>query len=76
MHRIVDRIVAGRGRGEDIDRLYRVARFNDGTTICGLGDAAGVATIGFLHKFRHEFEHCIEHGRSAHEGRLECLASS
>ncbi len=42
MHRIIDRIVAGDGRPEDIERLYYIAKYNDGTTICGLGDAAGL----------------------------------
>ena len=45
---------------------------NDGTTICGMGDAAGYATIGILNKFRDEFEYCIEHKRSRFDGNLEC----
>ncbi|HET7204467.1 MAG TPA: NADH-quinone oxidoreductase subunit NuoF [Steroidobacteraceae bacterium] len=76
MHRIIDRIVAGRGVPEDIDRLYYVSKFNDGTTICGLGDAAGYACTGILDKFRDEFEYCIEHKRSKYDGNLECLKSS
>ena len=64
MHRIIDRIVAGEGRPEDIDRLYAISRWNDGTTICGMGDAAGYATIGILDKYRDEFEYFIEHKRS------------
>ena len=64
MHRIIDRIVAGEGQPEDIDRLYRISECNDGTTICGMGDAAGYATVGILDKFRDEFEYCIEHKRS------------
>src|SRR4030095_4534286 len=43
LHRIIDRIVAGEGRPEDIDRLYQISVWNDGTTICGMGDAAGYA---------------------------------
>jgi NADH-quinone oxidoreductase subunit F len=35
--------------------------WNDGTTICGMGDAAGYATSGILNKFRDEFEYFIEH---------------
>jgi NADH-quinone oxidoreductase subunit F len=72
MHRIIDRIVAGDGRPDDIERLYYVSKFNDGTTICGLGDAAGYACSGILDKFRDEFEYCIEHKRSKFDGRLEC----
>jgi NADH-quinone oxidoreductase subunit F len=76
MHRIIDRIVAGDGRPEDIERLYYISKFNDGTTICGLGDAAGYACSGILDKFRDEFEYYIEHKRSRYDGNLECLKSS
>jgi NADH-quinone oxidoreductase subunit F len=76
LHRIIDRIVAGEGRPEDIDRLYQVSRLNDGNTICGMGDAAGYAAIGILNKFRDEFEYFIEHKRSRNDGNLECLKSS
>ncbi len=76
MHRIIDRIVAGGGRPEDIERLYYISKFNDGTTICGLGDAAGYACSGILDKFRDEFEYYIEHKRSRCDGNLECLKSS
>ncbi len=71
MHRIIDRIVEGRGRREDIERLYAISKLNDGTTICGMGDAAGYATVGILNKYRDEFEYFIEHGRSMLGGNLE-----
>jgi NADH-quinone oxidoreductase subunit F len=71
MHRIIDRIVAGQGKPDDIDQLIRISKANDGTTICGMGDAAGYATIGILAKYRDEFEHWITHGRSRFEGCIE-----
>ena len=74
MHRIIDRIVAGEGMPEDVDRLYQVSKLNDGNTICGMGDAAGYATVGILNKFRNEFEYFIEHKRSLCDGNLECHA--
>ena len=74
LHRIIDRIVAGEGRPEDVDRLYQVSKLNDGNTICGMGDAAGYATVGILNKFRNEFEYFIEHKRSLCDGNLECHA--
>ena len=74
MHRIIDRIVEGKGVPEDIDRLYAISHANDGTTICGMGDAAGFATVGILNKFRDEFEYFIANKRSKCDGRLECLA--
>ena len=60
LHRIVDRIVAGEGELEDIDRLIAISEANDGTTICGMGDAAGYATVGIIAKYRDEFEYWIE----------------
>ena len=74
MHRIIDRIVAGKGVPEDIERLYAISEANDGTTICGMGDAAGYATVGILNKYRDEFEYWIANGRSKLDGRLECRA--
>jgi len=74
LHRIIDRIVAGEGMPEDVDRLYQVSKLNDGNTICGMGDAAGYATVGILNKFRNEFEYFIEHKRSLCDGNLEVHA--
>ena len=76
LHRLIDRIVAGQGQLQDLDMMARISRLQDGNTICGMGDAAGYATLGILAKYRHEFEHWISHGRSMHEGNLECRRSS
>ena len=73
LHKIVDRIVAGEGELDDIDRLIAISHANDGTTICGMGDAAGYATVGIIAKYRDEFEHWIRTGRSLHGGRLEAV---
>ena len=72
LHRIIDRIVAGQGRPDDLDQMARISRLQDGNTICGMGDAAGYATLGILAKYRDEFAYWIAHGRSKYEGRLEC----
>ncbi len=71
MHRIIDRIVEGKGVPEDIDRLVAISNANDGTTICGMGDAAGYATVGIIAKFRDEFEYFIANRRSKCNGALE-----
>jgi NADH-quinone oxidoreductase subunit F len=76
LHRIIDRIVAGQGRIEDLDQMVHISRLQDGNTICGMGDAAGYATIGILAKYRDEFEYWIANGRSKYEGNLECRRSS
>jgi len=71
LEKISTRIVEGHGAPADIDRLYQISNANDGTTICGLGDAAGYATVGILDKYRDEFEYYIANGRSMYDGRLE-----
>jgi len=71
LHRIIDRIVEGEGLPEDIDSLYRISRLQDGMTICGMGDAAGYATIGILDKYRDEFEYWIREKHSKLGGNLE-----
>jgi NADH-quinone oxidoreductase subunit F len=75
LHRIIDRIVAGQGRVEDIERMIEISDANDGTTICGMGDAAGYATVGIIAKFRDEFEYFIEKKRSRCDGNLEAAAT-
>jgi len=64
LYRVLDRIVQGDGRPEDIDLLDRVAGNIAGKTICALGDAAAMPVQGMLRHFRHEFKYYIEHKRS------------
>jgi NADH-quinone oxidoreductase subunit F len=71
MHRIIDRIVSGNGRVEDIEQLYQISKWNDGNTICGMGDAAGYATVGILNKYRDEFEYYIKEKKSRYGWNLE-----
>lgn len=70
MERVLDRIVRGQGRMEDIDRLYGISDANDGTTICSLGDSAGYACTAILDHFRDEFEYFITHKKSMYDGQL------
>jgi NADH-quinone oxidoreductase subunit F len=65
---MLTRIVEGKGRPDDLDRLDDVASKVMGHTICALGDAAAMPVRSFLKHFRHEFEHYIAHGRSLVEG--------
>ena len=64
LYRMLTRIVEGRGRPEDLDRLDDVASKIEGRTICALGDAAAMPVRSFIKHYRHEFEHYIQHGRS------------
>ena len=62
MNRVVRRILAGRGRLEDLDLLDSVSRRIEGHTICAFGDAAAWPVQSFIRHFRHEFEYMITHG--------------
>ncbi len=64
LYRMLTRIIAGKGRQEDIDHLESVAHKIEGRTICALGDAAAMPVWSFIGHFRPEFEYYIEHGRS------------
>jgi len=65
MHRVVERILAGRGRAGDLEMLDDVSRKIEGHTICAFGDAAAWPVQSFIRHFRHEFDYMIEHdGRS------------
>jgi NADH-quinone oxidoreductase subunit F len=64
LYRMLTRIVEGKGRMEDLDRLDDVASKIEGRTICALGDAAAMPVRSFVKHFRHEFSYYIEHGHS------------
>ncbi len=64
LYRMLTRIVEGRGRPEDLEKLDDVAARIQGRTICALGDAAAMPVRSFLQHYRHEFAYYIEHGRS------------
>ncbi len=61
--RMVQRIEAGQGTMDDLDRLDEVAANIQGRTICALGDAAAMPVRAFLKHYRDEFAHHIEHKR-------------
>jgi NADH-quinone oxidoreductase subunit F len=50
------RFHAGFGEGKDIDNIQYLAENMLGRTFCPLGDAAAMPILGFVKKFRKEFE--------------------
>jgi len=65
LYRMLNRIVEGDGREDDLDKLLDVANKIEGHTICALGDAAAWPVQSFLKHFHHEFEYMIRcKGRS------------
>ena len=64
MHRVLQRIVDGNGKIEDLELLRSAAGQIEGHTICAFGEAAAWPVQGFLRQFWDEFEYYIEHGHS------------
>ncbi len=64
LHRMLQRIVDGHGRMEDLEMLEKAAGQIEGHTICAFGEAAAWPVQGMLRHFKHEFEYYIQHGRS------------
>jgi NADH-quinone oxidoreductase subunit F len=56
MEKVARRVAAGQGKAGDVDLLASIAHGIAGNTICALGDAAAWPMLGFLTKFRAEFE--------------------
>jgi NADH-quinone oxidoreductase subunit F len=60
---ILDRIIEGKGRMEDLDTLISIARNMEGKTICVFADAAAWPVQSYIQKFRSEFEYHVQTGR-------------
>ena len=56
LKKTLTRFHAGGGVAKDIDNIKYLAENMLGRTFCPLGDAAAMPTIGFIKKFRDEFE--------------------
>ncbi len=54
MMRIMDRMVEGNARVEEIDQLHNLSKQIEGHTICALGDAAAWPVQGLIKNFREE----------------------
>jgi NADH-quinone oxidoreductase subunit F len=54
--RVCTRLAAGNGEAGDVELLANIANGIGGNTICALGDAAAWPMLGFLTKFRADFE--------------------
>ena len=67
MLEILERIVAGKGTMEDLDKLEEIAQFVKSNSLCGLGKSAPLPVISTLKRFRNEYEeHIQDHKCRAH----------
>jgi len=60
MMRIMDRMVQGDAKVEEIDQLYNLSKQIEGHTICALGDAAAWPVQGLIKNFRDKMIKRIE----------------
>ena len=67
LYRMLQRILDGNGKEEDLDLLLTVGEKIMGNTICALGDAAATPVESFIKHFRDEFEYYIQNGKSVVE---------
>ncbi len=70
IYRILDRIVAGEATIDELDRLHEIADNIMGNTICAFGEGTAMPALGFLKKFRKEFEAYIKTKGKSSTGRL------
>jgi NADH-quinone oxidoreductase subunit F len=64
LEKILEKIVRGKAKPGDFERLHSVATQMSGTTICLLADSAAMPTGAFVTKFKEEFKYYCEHGKS------------
>ena len=58
--KILERMVAGEGRAEDLDTLLGIADDMTGKTICVLSDSCATPVVSGINKFRQDFEALIK----------------
>jgi len=56
---LLDKIIKGRGKLEDIDKLVHLGQQISKTSLCGLGQAAPNPVLSTIRYFRHEYEEHI-----------------
>ena len=71
LHRILDRIVAGGGMPDDIERLYYVSKFTTARRSAGSAMQRATPAAASSTNSANEFEYYIEHKRSKFNGNLE-----
>jgi NADH-quinone oxidoreductase subunit F len=69
MHRMLQRIVDGKGHPGDLELLRSAAGQIEGHTICAFGEAAAWPVQGMLRHFWPEFEYYVAHGHSMVDGQ-------
>ncbi len=70
IHKIFEKIEAGHGDLGELNEISDIASNIIGNTICAFGDGAAMPMLGFVRKFRKEFEQHIAEKRCPFNGSI------
>jgi NADH-quinone oxidoreductase subunit F len=73
--RVCRRLANGQGEPGDVELLANIANGIGGNTICALGDAAAWPMLGFITKFRADFEAKLAHAKTRRVAESAAVAS-
>ena len=68
--RVADKLLAGTCSLEELNELHDIANNIMGNTICAFGEGTAMPALGFLKKFRKEFEAYVRGERRGADARL------
>ena len=70
LFRIADKLLAGTCSMEELDQLHDIANNIMSNTICAFGEGTAMPALGFLKKFRKEFEQYVRGEKKGDGARL------
>jgi NADH-quinone oxidoreductase subunit F len=70
LDRVVDKILDGKASMDELDQLHDIANGIMGNTICAFGEGTAMPALGFLRKFRKDFEAYVRGERKRADARL------
>ena len=63
LDKMLNRMLDGQGRVEDVEYLTNISNSIMGNTICPLGDAAAMPVLAYVQKFQEEFESHVKYNK-------------
>jgi NADH-quinone oxidoreductase subunit F len=75
LDRVVEKVLDGKASMEELDQLHDIANGIMGNTICAFGEGTAMPALGFLNKFRKDFEAYVRGERKRSDARLAFDAS-
>jgi NADH-quinone oxidoreductase subunit F len=70
LFRTVDKILDGKASMDELDQLHDIANNIMGNTICAFGEGTAMPALGFLKRYRKDFEAYVRGERKREDARL------